>query len=61
MKSISLSKQALNKEDWRELREYFAVLSSLTKNVDNNICAIVFLSFGNNLYFICLQLLYGLS
>lgn len=53
--------QMLNKEDWRELREYFAVLSSLTKNVDNNICSIVFLSFGNNLYFICLQLLNGLS
>ncbi|XP_034232466.1 gustatory receptor for sugar taste 64e-like [Thrips palmi] len=52
---------ALNKEDWRELREYFAALSSLTKNVDNNICSIVFLSFGNNLYFICLQLLNGLS
>ncbi|XP_052129850.1 gustatory receptor for sugar taste 64e-like isoform X1 [Frankliniella occidentalis] len=51
----------LNKEDWRELREYFATLSALTKNVDSNICSIVFLSFGNNLYFICLQLLNGLS
>ncbi|KAJ1523717.1 hypothetical protein ONE63_001551 [Megalurothrips usitatus] len=51
----------LNKEDWRELREYFAVLSALTKSVDNHVCSIVFLSFGNNLYFICLQLLNGLS
>ncbi|XP_043276378.1 gustatory receptor for sugar taste 64e-like [Venturia canescens] len=47
--------------DWREFRECYATLSTLVKNVDNKISPIILLSFGNNLYFICLQLLNGLS
>ncbi|XP_076665650.1 gustatory receptor for sugar taste 64f isoform X2 [Andrena cerasifolii] len=47
--------------DWRELREDYAILSSIVKKVDDQISPIIFLSFANNLYFICLQLLNGLS
>ncbi|XP_011062451.1 PREDICTED: gustatory receptor for sugar taste 64e-like [Acromyrmex echinatior] len=47
--------------DWSELREDYAVLSFMVKKVDNDISPIIFLSFVNNLYFICLQLLKGLS
>ncbi|KAG5323920.1 GR05A protein, partial [Acromyrmex heyeri] len=47
--------------DWSELREDYAVLSFMVKKVDNDISPIILLSFVNNLYFICLQLLKGLS
>ncbi|XP_033228446.1 gustatory receptor for sugar taste 64f-like [Belonocnema kinseyi] len=47
--------------EWKELRENYAILSTLVKKVDDQISSIIFLSFGNNLYFICLQLLNGLS
>ncbi|OAD57920.1 Putative gustatory receptor 64f [Eufriesea mexicana] len=47
--------------DWRELREDYAILSCVVKKVDNHISPIILLSFANNLYFICLQLLNGLS
>nr|CAD7429646.1 unnamed protein product [Timema monikensis] len=51
----------LRREEWRELREHYAMLSTLTKNLDSDVSGIVLLSFANNLYFICLQLLNGLS
>ncbi|XP_011689867.1 PREDICTED: gustatory receptor for sugar taste 64f-like [Wasmannia auropunctata] len=47
--------------DWSELREDYAALSCVVKKVDNDIAPIILLSFANNLYFICLQLLNGLS
>ncbi|KYQ46620.1 Putative gustatory receptor 64a [Trachymyrmex zeteki] len=47
--------------DWSELREDYATLSFMVKKVDNDISPIILLSFANNLYFICLQLLNGLS
>ncbi|THK33052.1 gustatory receptor for sugar taste 64e [Diachasma alloeum] len=47
--------------DWRQLREQYAALSSLVKHADNVVSPIILLSFTNNLYFICLQLLNGLS
>ncbi|XP_020278417.1 gustatory receptor for sugar taste 64a-like [Pseudomyrmex gracilis] len=47
--------------DWSGFREDYAVLSCMVKEVDNNISPIILLSFANNLYFICLQLLNGLS
>jgi len=47
--------------DWCEFREDYANLSCMVKKVDNNIAPIILLSFANNLYFICLQLLNGLS
>ncbi|XP_076164337.1 gustatory receptor for sugar taste 64f [Ptiloglossa arizonensis] len=47
--------------DWRKLRESYAILSSVVKKVDDHISPIILLSFANNLYFICLQLLNGLS
>lgn len=51
----------LSAADWQELRQSYAALSALVKKVDNEISGIVLLSFGNNIYFICLQLLNGLS
>ncbi|XP_011881611.1 PREDICTED: gustatory receptor for sugar taste 64e-like [Vollenhovia emeryi] len=47
--------------DWCGLREDYAALSCLVKKVDNNVAPIILLSFANNLYFICLQLLNELS
>ncbi|XP_039303811.1 gustatory receptor for sugar taste 64e isoform X2 [Solenopsis invicta] len=47
--------------DWCGLREDYAALSCMVKKVDKNIAPIILLSFANNLYFICLQLLNGLS
>ncbi|CAK9807740.1 Gustatory receptor for sugar taste 64f [Anthophora plagiata] len=46
--------------DWRELREDYAILSCVVKKVDEQISPIILLSFANNLYFICLQLMNGL-
>ncbi|RLZ02212.1 Gustatory receptor 2 [Cephus cinctus] len=46
--------------EWQALREYYASLSLLVKQVDTYISPIILLSFANNLYFICLQLLNGL-
>ncbi|PBC26703.1 Putative gustatory receptor 64f [Apis cerana cerana] len=47
--------------NWRELREDYAILSCIVKKVDDHISPIILLSFANNVYFICLQLLNGLS
>ncbi|XP_066583615.1 gustatory receptor for sugar taste 64e-like isoform X2 [Prorops nasuta] len=58
---ISYSSKDRHLINWRELREDYAILSSMVKKVDNEISPIILLSFANNLYFICLQLLNGLS
>ncbi|XP_063241521.1 gustatory receptor 5a for trehalose-like [Bacillus rossius redtenbacheri] len=58
---LSVNGKSLRQQEWQEMREHYAMLSSLTKTVDENISGIVLLSFTNNLYFICLQLLNGLS
>ncbi|XP_043500317.1 gustatory receptor 5a for trehalose-like [Polistes fuscatus] len=56
-----LTKKHANTVDWCEFRCDYAILSSLMKKVDNDVSPIILLSFANNLYFICLQLLNGLS
>nr|QHN69217.1 gustatory receptor 11 [Sirex nitobei] len=48
-------------DDWRIFRECYGAMSSLVKKVDNDVSPVVLLSFANNLYFICLQLLNGIS
>ncbi|XP_043276373.1 gustatory receptor for sugar taste 64e-like isoform X2 [Venturia canescens] len=50
-----------NNIDWNELRESYATLSKLVKNIDDHISCIILLSFFNNVYFTCLQLLTALS
>ncbi|XP_046825824.1 gustatory receptor for sugar taste 64f-like [Vespa crabro] len=55
------AKKHANNIDWSEFRNDYAILSSLVKKVDNDISPIILLSFANNLYFICLQLLNGIS
>ncbi|KAK0180032.1 hypothetical protein PV327_005715 [Microctonus hyperodae] len=47
--------------DWSEFRKNYACLSTLVKRTDDDISPVILLSFVNNLYFICLQLLNGLS
>ncbi|EFN77949.1 Putative gustatory receptor 64f [Harpegnathos saltator] len=47
--------------DWSRVREDYAALTCMVKKVDADIAPIILLSFANNLYFICLQLLNGLS
>ncbi|XP_070156540.1 gustatory receptor for sugar taste 64a [Polyergus mexicanus] len=60
-----LNKQVITSKhktmDWGGIREDYAALSCMVKKVDNDIAPIILLSFANNLYFICLQLLNGLS
>nr|ALV87610.1 gustatory receptor 1 [Drosicha corpulenta] len=46
---------------WKKVRETYNELSRLTKTLDDLISPIVLLSFANNLYFICLQLLNSLK
>ncbi|XP_075236776.1 gustatory receptor for sugar taste 64f-like [Lycorma delicatula] len=46
---------------WRQTRESYNRLSCLTKLLDTKLSPIVLLSFANNLYFICLQLLNSLK
>nr|AUD08731.1 gustatory receptor 11 [Nilaparvata lugens] len=46
---------------WRQTRELYNTLSCLTKRLDETLSLIVLLSFANNLYFICLQLLNSLK
>ncbi|KAK0172241.1 hypothetical protein PV328_005586 [Microctonus aethiopoides] len=44
---------------WAEARSDYNRLASLTRLVDSYIAGIVVLSFGTNLYFICIQLMYS--
>ncbi|XP_059490124.1 gustatory receptor for sugar taste 64f-like [Neocloeon triangulifer] len=53
--------RSLTRLEWSEAREQFADLANLTRRLDAEISGIILLSFSNNLYFICLQLLNGLS
>ncbi|XP_065215626.1 gustatory receptor for sugar taste 64f-like [Planococcus citri] len=46
---------------WRTMRETYNQLSCVTKLLDELLSPIVLLSFANNLYFICLQLLNSLK
>ncbi|XP_035739091.1 gustatory receptor for sugar taste 64a-like [Vespa mandarinia] len=58
---FDMAEKHANNVDWSEFRNDYAILSSLVKKVDNDISPIILLSFANNLYFICLQLLNGIS
>ncbi|KAL6255770.1 hypothetical protein P5V15_013013 [Pogonomyrmex californicus] len=58
---ISFTSKHRTTIDWCGLREDYAALSCMVKKVDKDISPIILLSFANNLYFICLQLLNGLS
>ncbi|KAE9535846.1 hypothetical protein AGLY_007747 [Aphis glycines] len=46
---------------WRKSRETYNLLASLTKDFDEFLSPVILLSFANNLYFICLQLLNSLK
>ncbi|KAL6444636.1 hypothetical protein ACFW04_002022 [Cataglyphis niger] len=60
-KQVTISASEHRTIDWGGIREDYAALSCMVKKVDNFIAPIILLSFANNLYFICLQLLNGLS
>lgn len=46
---------------WRKYRETYNILASLTHDFDELLSPLILLSFGHNLYFICLQLLNSLK
>ncbi|KAI8430275.1 hypothetical protein MSG28_000601 [Choristoneura fumiferana] len=46
---------------WRTMREDYSRLTYLVRRVDDAIGGIIFISFANNLFFICLQLLHTLT
>ncbi|XP_022180782.1 gustatory receptor for sugar taste 64f-like [Myzus persicae] len=46
---------------WRKSRETYNILASLTHDFDEFLSPVILLSFGHNLYFICLQLLNSLK
>ncbi|XP_011502851.1 PREDICTED: gustatory receptor for sugar taste 64f-like [Ceratosolen solmsi marchali] len=58
---IRITPERVTIADWYKFRQSYAILSTLVKKIDNEISGIVLLSFTNNIYFICLQLLNGLS
>ncbi|XP_072399561.1 gustatory receptor for sugar taste 64e-like [Diabrotica undecimpunctata] len=53
--------QAKNEEFWMEIREDFDRLSSLCKELDNNISYIILLSYTLNLFFLLMQLYQSLE
>ncbi|KAK7583683.1 hypothetical protein V9T40_004646 [Parthenolecanium corni] len=57
----TVNKKAMPVSFWRTMREAYNQLSYLTKLLDELLSPIVLLSFANNLYFICLQLLNSLK
>ncbi|KAJ2943958.1 hypothetical protein O0L34_g8281 [Tuta absoluta] len=46
---------------WRTMREDYSKATSLVRRVDSVISGIIFISFANNLFFICLQFLHILE
>ncbi|XP_048004985.1 gustatory receptor 5a for trehalose-like [Leguminivora glycinivorella] len=46
---------------WRTLREDYSRITGLVRRVDDVIGSIIFISFANNLFFICVQLLHTLA
>lgn len=46
---------------WKKIREDYVALSELVVTADKIMGPIIFLSFSNNLYFICAQLLNGVT
>ncbi|KAJ9591298.1 hypothetical protein L9F63_002172, partial [Diploptera punctata] len=45
---------------WRESRENYEALCSLTRDIDNCISCITLLSFGTDVFFLIQQLLYSM-
>ncbi|XP_077285666.1 gustatory receptor for sugar taste 64a-like isoform X1 [Arctopsyche grandis] len=52
---------ASNIKDWRFMRELYTNCSELARDFSSMLGPLVLLSFTNNLYFICLQMLNGLA
>ncbi|KAL0849845.1 hypothetical protein ABMA28_011783 [Loxostege sticticalis] len=46
---------------WRAMREDYCRATTLVRKIDDVIGGIIFISFANNLFFICLQLLHTLA
>ncbi|RZB38864.1 Trehalose recp domain containing protein, partial [Asbolus verrucosus] len=49
-----------NDEYWRSVRENYDKLSVLCTNLDNHISFLILLSFANNIFFVLIQVHYGL-
>ncbi|XP_044019406.1 gustatory receptor for sugar taste 64f-like [Aphidius gifuensis] len=46
---------------WYQIRKNYAILSDLVKQTNDDLSALIFLSYYTNLYFICLQLFQGIT
>ncbi|XP_001942787.2 gustatory receptor for sugar taste 64f-like [Acyrthosiphon pisum] len=60
-KLASIKGKVLPSTYWRKSRETYNLLASLTQDFDEFLSPVILLSFANNLYFICLQLLNSLK
>ncbi|KAJ9573599.1 hypothetical protein L9F63_009015, partial [Diploptera punctata] len=58
---VTVQGKILPESFWAQVREEYNCLSFLTRHLDSCISKIVLVSYGNNLYFICRQLLNSLS
>lgn len=63
LNEILLKNKDKNKaiEFWLEYREHYRNLTNLCEVVDDAICSITLICFANNLFFICVQLIYSLE
>ncbi|XP_015369416.1 PREDICTED: gustatory receptor for sugar taste 64f-like isoform X3 [Diuraphis noxia] len=60
-KLVSVKGKVLPSTYWRKSRETYNLLAALTQDLDEFLSPVILLSFANNLYFICLQLLNSLK
>lgn len=51
----------LSEEQWEENRNYFVMFSELCGRIDQVVCKLTLVSFSNDIFFICVQLLNSLK
>ncbi|OWR43946.1 putative chemosensory receptor 1 [Danaus plexippus plexippus] len=59
--NLGIITQAMPSTFWRNVREDYNRITSLVRKVDKVIGGVIFISFANNLFFICFQLLHTLA
>ncbi|XP_069702250.1 gustatory receptor for sugar taste 64f-like isoform X2 [Periplaneta americana] len=58
---LSIKSKPMPEDTWKQIRVDYNNLSQLSKTIDTHISKIILLSFVNNLYFICNQLLNSIT
>jgi hypothetical protein len=56
---LYFQKQPMNLEEWNEARGLYADLGSITRTVDQALSGLVFLSYANNVYYLCVFFFHG--